>query len=399
MSYNQVSGGNCRLALYKETSPGVVDVTDDGVVLSMLSETMSVSPNKQNSAVISGKRGSGKPYEGEPEYSGGVVLAPYAPVMGHVLRALCGAPTTTADATVAIDGAVVDEGNGYVSLPCTGNTFIQDTVITIDGTTNYDGSYRVEYGSSAVELVIKSAFTAETIDGATATRGRATTDDFYKHVFKLPKKQPTVTVEKYLDYDAGAATNSYILFQSCKVNGIEFSFGGGDEVNFNLDFSVGSGEAKPISICSNEPDLLPAVPFMDKEFAIWLNGNRVGDIDSGSMSLAFGIEAKSALGDLGKRSRQPEGDPVCTATLTAFLEHDEYALLSQNSTTIPFELSCSGSQGEEFRVGFQESEISTSSAQISGKTGLTQDITVTSFVDEADEAVTFTLINRVASYN
>lgn len=83
--YNQVSGGNCRLVLYREISPGVVNANDTGVVLSMMSETFSAPANKQGSAVISGKRGQGKPYAGVPEYTGGVELAPYAPLLGHIL--------------------------------------------------------------------------------------------------------------------------------------------------------------------------------------------------------------------------------------------------------------------------------------------------------------------------
>ncbi len=395
--FNQVTGGNCRLAMYRETAPGIIDESDDGVVLSMLSETTSVSPSKQNSAIISGKRGAGKPFEGNPEYSGGVKLASYAPLLGHVLRALCGAPVTTMETDIELDGAVTDEGDGYVGLPCMGNAFVQDTVITVEGTTNYDGTYRVEYGTENTKIVIKSFYKAETLAMATAKRGR-TSEAFYKHEFKLPMKQPTVSIEKYLDFDSGAAENPYVLFSFCKVNGIAFSFGGGDEVSFDIDFSVGSGEYKPAPVKSTEPDLLPALPFMDKEFALWIDGERVGDIQSGSVDMQFGIEAGMAVGDMGKRTRQPEGDPVCTATLTAFLEHDEYTNLAQNATTVPFALSCSGSQGEEFRVNFSESELNASGVQISGKTGLTQEITVTSFVDQGDAAVTYTLVNRVVSY-
>ncbi len=396
-NFNQVSGGNCRLAMYRETAPGVIDVADSGVILSMMSETMSVTPVKENSAVISGKRGAGKPYEGTPEYSGGVVLASYAPLLGHILRALCGAPTTTTEIAVDIAGAVVDEGAGYVGLPCTANTFVQDTVVTIADTTNYDGTYRVEYGTDATKIVIKSAYTAEDIAAATAKRGR-TTEAFYKHEFVLPKKQPTVTLEKYLAFDEGAAANPYELFSFCKLNGINFGFGEGNEVSFELDFSVGSGEYKPTPVSATEPTLLPALPFQDKEFALWINNNRVGDIQSGNVEMAFGIEAGMAVGDLGKRSRQPEGDPVCTCTLTAFLEHDEYTTLSQNSTTVPFSLSCSGAQGEEFRVNFPETELTTGGAPIESKSGLTQEITVTAFVDQSESVVTYTLINRVASY-
>lgn len=466
--YNQVSGGNCRLVLYRETSPGVVNVNDTGVVLSMMSETFSAPANKQGSAVISGKRGQGKPYAGVPEYTGGVELAPYAPLLGHILRALCGAPVSTAQTSLVLSGAVTNEGCGFVGFPCTDNPFVQDTIISVVGSTNYDGSYRLEYGTTTTKLVVKTPFTAETLSDVTAYRGRVAflsgavvdksgkvglpvtglscslnagesitisgttnyngsytllagttskllliTEEyaaetlasgavavpvFTKHSFALPNRQPTVCIEKYLDFDEDAEANAYTAFSSCKLNGLSFPFGGGDELKLTLDFSVGSANSKTTPVNAATPSILPAIPFQDKETALWINEERVGDIESGTLSLAFGIEAKAAVGDMGKRTRQPEGDPTCTCSLVAFLEHDEYTRLSEGAATIPFALSLSGANGEEFCVKFPEAELDTSGAQISGKAGLTQEITATAFVDQAESVVTFELINRVASY-
>ncbi len=467
--YNQVTGGGCRLVLYRETAPGKLDSADQGVVISFVSEGFAAPPNKQGSAVITGKRGQGKPVPQTPDYQGNVQMAPYAPLMGHMLRALCGAPVTTAEAPHPLGAiAVTDEGGGAVGIACPGHGFVQDTVISITGTVNYDGIHRLEYGTTADKLVVKSLYTPEiipadafahrglvaalegdarevdghvglpvagigvalnagekiTISGTTNYEGEyvlmpgtsprllvieklfeAETFDgtafaaphFFRHEFALPKKQPTCAVEKYLDYDAGAAQFPYTLYSFSKVNGISFPFGGQGELTLAIDFAVGFADARPGPVKAS-PVTLPSAPFYDRDTALWLDGERMGDIESGNVSLAYGIEPKSAVGDLGRRSRMPEGDPVCTVTLQAFLEHDEYQRLSDMAATVPFSLSMSGSAGEEFWLAFPEAELDTGGAPIGGKGGVSQEITVTAFVEQAPTANKFTIINRVASY-
>ena len=86
--FRQVTGGASQVTMYRETSPGVVDTADPGVVFAIFNESISVSSNKQASAVITGKRGAGKPIAGQPDYSGGMNIAPYVAQTGHLLRAI-----------------------------------------------------------------------------------------------------------------------------------------------------------------------------------------------------------------------------------------------------------------------------------------------------------------------
>lgn len=471
--YNQVTGGNCRLVLLPESAQGVIDTSKAGVVLNFMSESFSAPPNKQPSTVINGKRGAGKPYAGTPNYTGGVQMAPYAPLMGYMLRALCGAPTTTAELEIQLEAVpVMDMTRGYVGLPVSSHSFVQDSTITVTGTDNYNGVYRIEYGTTDTLLVVKKRFVDETLTAtAKAHRGRAaflkgkvkdfgngtvglpvsgagvalnagesvtvsgsvdyddtyvllpgTTQSmlvvsathkplapdldgtavalpaFYKHVFLLPKKQPTFAVEKYLDFDAAASEASYRTFLSNKVNGMSFDFGGDGELSINIETAVGSEEATAVSMHPLPAVELPSVPFYNKETAVWIGTERVGDVQNGSISLAYGIEATAAVGDMGKRSRMPEGDPTSTCTLTVFLEEDFYQSLSDSSSTVRFRLSMSGANGEEFWIEFPESELGTGGAQITGKAGLTQEVTVTGFTDQSPTVNIFTMINRVASY-
>jgi len=469
--FRQVSGGNCQLVLYRESLPGVPDAADNGIVLASYRESLSTDPNKQASAVISNARGQGKPIPGTPDYSGSIEVPPYAPQMGHILRALCGAPVTSAETAVSLaEAEVVNEGRGYVGLTVAAHPWVQDTVITITGTANYDGAYRLEYGTSKTKLVIKALYKAEAISaGAKAHRGRgaflkgAATDAgggnvalpvggygvalhagetvaitgtanydgshvlqpgtstrslviqasfvaetldgkpstipaFFRHEFALPKKQPTFTVQKKMDYDAGASVNPYTVVSSNKLNGISFSFGGETEIKISLELSVGGMENVSTPVSSASPALLPSIPFWDKEVAVWIDSARAGDVQKGSVSFGYGIEGQVAVGDMGKRSRQPEGDPTYEVNLTVFLEHDEYQQLSDMSATLPFSLSMSGANGEEMWFTLPEAELNVPPAQISGKGGLTSEVKVIGFVDQAETSSKYTLINRVSSY-
>lgn len=470
LTYRQVSGGNCRLVLYRELSPGKIDPADPGVIMDFISEGFSAPPNKQGSPVISGKRGQGKPNAGVPNFDGQVVLAPYAPLMGHVLRALCGKPVTSSvDDVTLLAEAVVDLGDGCVGLPVGAHDFVQDTAITITGTTHYNGSYRLLYGTDADVLVVKSRYVAETLTatakahrglgaflkgaakdlgggsvalpvqgvGVALNRGESVTisgstgydgthtlqegtsprrlvisatyveeafdgssvavPQFYSHHFVLPKVQPTVAVEKYLDYAENAAKYPYTVFLSNKINGLSFPFGGESTLQITVPFAVGSAEPRTDPV-KPSPQSLASISVQDREVALWLDGKRIGDIEKGNLSLAYGIEGKAAVGDMGKKSIQSEGDPVCTCSLTAYLQTDEYQQLSDMSATLPFALSISGAGGEELWFELPETEVDTGGAAIAGKAGVSQEITVTGFVDQTPTVNEFTLINRVASY-
>ena len=105
--------------------------------------------------------------------SGSLESASYAPQLGYIIRALCDAPATTADgAGKALSGAVTDKGDGLVGLPCAGHGFVQDAVVSVTGSANYDGTYRVAPGVTADEVVIEAPYKAETLAGATLHRGR-----------------------------------------------------------------------------------------------------------------------------------------------------------------------------------------------------------------------------------
>ena len=468
--YQQVSGGACSLVMYRESSPGVVAPGSKGVRLALYSEGFKSGNSKKARTVINGKRGSGKPYAGLPQMSGQLESAAYAPQLGHLLRALCNAPASTAE-TARTPGVkpVTDLGNGKVGIPCTGHGFVQDAVITVAGTTHYNGIYRVEAGVTADVIAIAAPFTAETLTAAARVyRGRAPflsgevrnmggglvglpvvgmahalnagetvtvsgttsyngtyelkpgTGDgllvvaktftaetfdgkpvavpaFYRHVFTLPKRQPTVCMEKHLDFETGAAASPYRRFGFCKVNGLNFAFGGEDELKFSLEFAVGR-ETSAVEALDATPAHLPAAVMDNIETSVWIAGVRRGDVQSGNFSNTFGIEPKAAVGDLGQYSRMPEGDPDCKATMSVFLETDDLQRLVDARATVPFALAVCAVTGDEVWFRYPEMELDSDGPAISGKAGIMQDFTAMAFVDRGESVLTAELINRVPSY-
>ena len=94
--YQQVTGGACSLTLYMEETPGKVAAGASGVRLAFASEDFRRGSSKKQRSVIRDARGSGKPYAGMANLSGSLESASYAPQLGYIIRALCGAPATTA---------------------------------------------------------------------------------------------------------------------------------------------------------------------------------------------------------------------------------------------------------------------------------------------------------------
>jgi hypothetical protein len=63
-------------------------------------------------------------------------------------------------------GAAVDVGGGIVGLPMRCHPFIAGDVLSISGTTNYNGTYTLAASTTADELHIADSYVAETFDGS-----------------------------------------------------------------------------------------------------------------------------------------------------------------------------------------------------------------------------------------
>lgn len=70
-------------------------------------------------------------------------------------------------ATENLDAAAaVDNGDGSVGIPITGHGFSSGDLVTLSGTTNYDGTYSATEATSANTLVVTTTYVAETFAAA-----------------------------------------------------------------------------------------------------------------------------------------------------------------------------------------------------------------------------------------
>lgn len=264
--------------------------------------------------------------------------------------------------------------------------------ITVEGTTHYDGTYDLAAVTTDGLLAVTAAYEDESFDGSPLA-----IPHFYSHSFPLPRRQPTLCFEKYLDYEPGAAKMPYRRFHFCKVNGFNFSLGGDDELKFTFDFTVGREASSATPLTADYTDL-PAVVMDTIEGSIFVAGQRRGDVETASLTNSFGITAKAAVGDRGQYSRMPEGDPDSKCTLEVFLEQDDLQALADSRATVPLTLVLCASTGEQLNVIYPETELDAEGAAITGKDGLMQSFTVMPFVDKSVTMIQFALVNRVPSY-
>lgn len=61
--------------------------------------------------------------------------------------------------------AATDEGSGKVGIPLANNYFSAGEQVTFAGTTNYNGTYTLQAGTTSSKLVITETYVAETFDG------------------------------------------------------------------------------------------------------------------------------------------------------------------------------------------------------------------------------------------
>ena len=264
--------------------------------------------------------------------------------------------------------------------------------VTIDGTTNYDGTYVLAAGTEKRKLVITDTFTAETFDGTPTVA-----PVFHRHVFTLPEEQPSGCIEKQLGFEAGAADTPYRRFLGLKINGMSTKLNEDNELVFIFDFSILEDLPMADALYAT-PAELPVVPLASVEGSLFVDGVRRGDVETCTVTTTYGMEAKAAMGDLGSYSRNNEGDPDIKLALSCFLENDELQQLADADATTDAELHICGNSGEEVVLYLPEGEFASDGAAITTKAGLMQDYTYMAFADAAASMLTVTLFNRVSSY-
>ena len=212
----------------------------------------------------------------------------------------------------------VDKGDGTVGIPITGHSFSEDDWITIDGSTNYDGSYLV-VSESVNEVVITATYTAEEFAGTETAKSPAiaaggaddVSDDrgitvsgtyYYKMTYtyesststKYGESGPNATAVSEAAADAAATNKVWITFSQLPlianvdsdITRINFYRSPADSANGPFEYvgytttatfvdrcANGSEGAEVVSDAGTPPRLKNAIEFDGRIWGIGLNSS------------------------------------------------------------------------------------------------------------------------------
>ena len=152
------TGQQCTLALLKNLQPAAaVDNLDGTVTIPTYSHLF--------------RAGDSITITGTINYNGAYILPDQVAANADqvIITAPFVAETFLTTATIQITGAeATDNGDGTVNLPLPAHGYVAGQVVTITGSTNYDGTYILGTQADPDRLTITATFVAEPMAGATA---------------------------------------------------------------------------------------------------------------------------------------------------------------------------------------------------------------------------------------
>jgi hypothetical protein len=175
----QESGSLTRTYMAFEASFNTLPGTVKGYVIPVTDNKLAGQQEQSASKVLSGHVDATAPDRGNLNVAGDINVPVDAHSFGLHLRHMFLLPVSTVVAAKALgNGAVVSKGSGKVGIPCPAHGLAKGAPVVISGTTHYDGAYILQPETSADELVITHAYTAETVaDTDTCTLARRITLD------------------------------------------------------------------------------------------------------------------------------------------------------------------------------------------------------------------------------
>lgn len=342
--------------------------------------------------------------DGTSNYDGAYILQPETTANELVVLATYAAETVSSSDTCTLArqvtlsaGAVRNVASGLVGLPATAHGLPVGAEITVDGTTAYDGTYTVERGTSANEIIIAHAYVSETLAGDETAVAR-----FHDHVFKITDSvMPSFALEK-----AFPTVSAYMRAGGCKVGQCSMSLGGDGELTASLSVK-GASEDKAAAVLDATPVEFPFHRFKQFQAAFLVDGaaitGRVQTMDlTMNMNLdddTFTIDGTETTPGDGVRGDLNEGVTALSGSFTALFKDTAYldkALLSE-STAFKAKL-INGGYALSFL--FEEAKLARTSPEISGPKGVKETYSWTAFYSTGAQgsSVVATLRNEIKDW-
>lgn len=325
--------------------------------------------------VIAGTTNYDGAYTLQPETSANELVI----IKTYTAETLDGTETCTLAQQVGLVGAARDAGSGKVGLPSAAHGLPVGCRITVDGSTNYDGTYTVLRGSSADELLITKTYAAETFTAGAVTA----TAPFYDHEYKLGDDMPSILNDK-----AFPDILAYFLARGIKASKLSLTFGGEGGLTATLDV-MGAGEDKDTSPYIAAPVELPVRKFMQKGLSMLEGGVAYSNrVKTTSLSLDFGLDGDGyTINDpatAGERGDIAEGLVKISGDLEALFKDVDLVDKALLNTTSSLLFTCVNG-GYRLQVLMPEIKYQRSSPAIEGPKGVLEKHAYEGFFDSASE--------------
>ena len=393
------------------------------------------SQNLNESSVIRDTRNASAPFRGNTEASGAITVPIDQRNFGYHLQAMFGDPVTTTLATpttlyggrgvnphfdfwqqftngafkiqvdsaspILISGVDLSSVTSFEDIADAIQTAIQVEIPTV--TVVWDKEFQrflvqsTTASKIAPFMVDTSCHSLSTSMKLTVTEGAiskgATT--LYKHEFKVPQNQPSVSYEQ-----AFTDIGSYHLFTGAKVQSFNFSAQGDGELTASINV-----QAAKETLCKAPFDTavipaLPLSPFNNYQAFITQDGAIIGNATQVDIEVDFDLDTDTyTLSSNGFRTGINEGIVKPSGNINVFFEDTsmiEAAIEGKKSA-----INVSFAQGpHSLAFLMPEVEFERNTPGIDGPKGIRLEMGYKAYYDENPEgtAVKVTLINDVASY-
>jgi hypothetical protein len=326
----QAKGSKGRMVIDFETTFGSDPASPNGRALPFNTNNISGSQAKNSPATITGNRNPVKPFAGNIDAGGALVVPVDTTAFYYWLYAMFGAPTITLTDSQALDEAAArnaggglvgipctahgyafnitdgqtldnaaasDEGGGLVGIPCTGHGYTSGDTIYLSGTTNYNGEYTVNAATSENEIVIEATYVAETFAGTELVGEAGSGDTIYLSGTTNYDGEYTVMPETSDDEIVITATYAAETFAATDLVG---------EAPYAYEFKVGD----------SMPSMVIEKGFTDLGLYWKYNGQKIGSV---SMSIGGDGELVANLNLIGAKENTPGSTPYDASVTTVSL--------------------------------------------------------------------------------
>lgn len=285
-------------------------------------------------------------------------------------------------------GDAVDLGGGKVGIPLPDHGYSAGDSVIISGTQHYNGTFPLDAATTADQLVVAQAYTAETF-----APGGIVRLNLIKHVFTVGALPSFIGEEQYPD------VSTFMLYTGCKVGKMGMKFGGDGEIVVTLTIMGATCTTNSTSYQDAAEEMGFARFNFDQQY-IYLDGVPCEDILEFEMNLDNQNDGDIyPLGSKGFRKAINDGKSTIGGTFKAMFM--DQSLIKKGENWEPTAFKTGFARDKEFLdMEMTQTKFARGGPGVPNPKGLTVDFSYQAYRNVVAQlrALTITLINQIAAY-